>query len=83
MSSNMIALDNTMLAKLDKIALSLQLSREMAIHKAITNFIEDIEFRKDVEAGLADVASGNVKPDVEVESFFAAKRIALKQDKSA
>ncbi len=43
-------------------------------HEAIANFIDDIEFRRDVEAGLADVANGNVKPDCEVEAYFAAKR---------
>ena len=78
MPSTLVAIDQSIVERLDSIANSLHLSRETALRQAITNFIEDTEYVQDVAQGLADIEAGNVHSNVEVSAYVSAKRNALK-----
>lgn len=78
MSSTFVALDQSIVERLDSVANAMRLTREMALHQAITKFIEDTEFIQDVEAGIADIEAGNVHSNEDVSAYFLAKRDALK-----
>ncbi len=60
MPSTLVAIDQSIVERLDSIANSLHLSGETALRQAITNFIEDKEYVQDVAQGLADIEAGNV-----------------------
>ena len=47
MPSTLVAIDQSIVERLDSIANSLHLSRETALRQAITNFIEDTEYVQD------------------------------------
>lgn len=78
MPSTLVAVDQSIVDRLDSIANDMQLSREMALRQAIIKFIEEMEFKQDVEEGIADIEAGNVHTNDEVSAYFSAKRKALK-----
>ena len=78
MPSTLVAIDQSIVERLDSIANSLHLSGETALRQAITNFIEDKGMFRMWHKVFADIEAGNVHSNVEVSAYFSAKRNALK-----